>query len=50
MGGVVVGSDGEIIFSDVGNNTIRKISRNGDVRTVAGGGVHWKNCTVIIIL
>ena len=39
MGGVVVGSDGEIIFSDVGNNTIRKISRNGDVRTVAGGGL-----------
>lgn len=38
MGGVVVGLNGEIIFSDAGNNIIRKISRDGGVSTWAGGG------------
>lgn len=38
MGGLAVAHNGDIVFSDVGNNTIRKISKDGSISTVAGGG------------
>ncbi len=39
LGGFAVNRSGEIVFSDYENNTIRKISKDGVVSTLAGGGL-----------
>jgi RHS repeat-associated protein len=45
--GLIVASDGRIIFSDVGNNRIRVIGADGTLRTIAGAGPVGSpaNCT-----
>ena len=39
LAGFAVYKNGDIVFSDNGNNTVRKISKDGVVSTVAGAGI-----------
>ena len=41
--GVILKSDGDLIFSDNGNNCVRKISKSGIITTVAGTGASGYN-------
>jgi formylglycine-generating enzyme required for sulfatase activity len=41
-GGVAVDSSGDVLVCDTGNNTIRRISRDGEVTTLAGSGKRGK--------
>ena len=38
VGGLAIDNNGEIIFSDAENNTIRKIAKDGGISTFAGAG------------